>query len=150
MGSGAGLIEAFIESVATAFREMAGVETSLSEAIRAAGNEEYLDITASLPLAAVAGAGRLILSFPERTAAALACRVLNDETDAQMIRDCAGEMANVIAGQAKTILVGTPAHFTLSTPTVVTDKQSDVTAGWWLLRFNSEIGKFILYIHLPY
>ena len=36
----------------------------------------------------------------------------------EMIDDVAGEFANVIAGQAKTILKGTPYHFTLSTPVV--------------------------------
>jgi CheY-specific phosphatase CheX len=54
--------------------------------------------------------GLLVLSFPDRTAAAITERVLADakeEIDETLVRDCVGEIANVIAGQAKTLLAGT-------------------------------------------
>jgi CheY-specific phosphatase CheX len=35
-----------------------------------------------------------------------------------IVNDVAGELANVIAGQAKTMLKGTPYHFTMSIPAV--------------------------------
>jgi CheY-specific phosphatase CheX len=40
------------------------------------------------------------------------------ELTEEIINDVAGELANVIAGQAKTILKGTRYHFTLSIPVV--------------------------------
>jgi chemotaxis protein CheX len=64
----------------------------------------------------------LVLSFPEATAAALAVRMLAGVTetpDDSLIRDCVGEMANVIAGQAKAMLAGTPYRFAFSVPRIV-------------------------------
>jgi len=64
--------------------------------------------------------GKLILALLPQAAAELAERYLPDSTELtdEMIDDVMGEFANVIAGQAKTILKGTPYHFTLSIPVV--------------------------------
>jgi chemotaxis protein CheX len=37
-----------------------------------------------------------------------------------LVWDCVAEIANVIAGQAKALLAGTPHHFSFSLPRVVT------------------------------
>jgi CheY-specific phosphatase CheX len=64
--------------------------------------------------------GSMSLILATDTAAALSSRYLPLGTSLtpDMIDDVAGEFANVIAGQAKTMLKGTPYHFNLSTPSV--------------------------------
>src|SRR5438128_10810943 len=62
--------------------------------------------------------GTMTLVLTPDTATQLAARYLPEGTQLsnEMIDDVAGEFANVIAGQAKTILKGTPYHFAMTTP----------------------------------
>lgn len=64
--------------------------------------------------------GRLSLQVPTAVAAQLAARFLPSTTPLgdDLVDDALAEFANVIAGQAKTLLKGTPYHFTLTPPTV--------------------------------
>ena len=64
--------------------------------------------------------GYFFLLLSTRTAEQLAARYLGPDIDLspELIDDLAGEMANVIAGQAKTMLKGTPYHFHMTTPTI--------------------------------
>ena len=117
------LVEAFAVAVPFALREMAGVEVVARDAHRATAADGFADLSAVIRLTASGGEGWMVLSFPGSTASALAQRVLAevaDEVSADMVRDCLGEVANVVAGQAKALLVGRPSHFTLSTPVVRT------------------------------
>jgi chemotaxis protein CheX len=93
----------------------------------------------------------LLLRFPERTAAAIAQRVLADtevELNESLIRDCIGEIANVIAGQAKTLLAGTPYRLTFSLPEVVVGKHLLSHPEWsrecLVIAFRSDLGEFSL------
>jgi chemotaxis protein CheX len=144
---------AFAEAVQVAFREMAATEPVLRDWSTAPGDEGVGDLCASLRVATATGEGYLVLSFCEQTAAMLAQRVLIEvaaEPDIAMIRDCVGEVLNVIAGQAKTLLHGTPYHFSLSTPIVGSEVL--VLAGEaprWVAVFDSTLGRFSLHIHLP-
>lgn len=140
----------FIESVGMTLREMAGIEAAPGEPKRVADLNAIGDIAAVLALMAASN-GYLVLGFPIATATALAQRVLDGATELNdtMIRDCVGELANVVAGQTKTLLFGTPEHFTLSTPTVVSGPP-DVPAGnWWMVDFRSEVGPFRLCLRPP-
>jgi CheY-specific phosphatase CheX len=62
----------------------------------------------------------MALVLPPDTARRLAETYLpaGCELTNEIIDDVTGELANVIAGQAKTILKGTPYHFALSIPVV--------------------------------
>jgi CheY-specific phosphatase CheX len=145
------LLEPFITAVATTLRELAGVEVTVRDASPTAGNVSPVDVSAALRLDADVN-GWLILSFPRATAAALAGRVLagvEGEPDEGMIRDCAGELLNVTAGQAKALLFGTPRHFSFSTPTNLTDGRPDAAAGWWVIRFDTDAGEFTLHLCPP-
>lgn len=64
--------------------------------------------------------GTMTLVLTSKAALQLAARYLPDgvQLTEELINDVAGEFANVIAGQAKTILKGTPYHFSMSTPVV--------------------------------
>ena len=151
MTTGDELIGPFAEAVAVTLREMAGVEAVVRDAAPAAGPAGFGDVSAVLRLS-TGGEGYMVLSLPAATAAALAGRVLGGvigEPDAAMVLDCAGELANVIAGQAKTMLVGTPHHFTFSTPRVA-DGDPGLPAGeWWVAAFLSDAGEFSLHLCLP-
>lgn len=143
------VLEAFATAVATTLREMAGVGATVRATNRASGVEGSGDVSAVIRLDAQAE-GWLVLSFPPATAAALARRVLVEvggEPDAGMVRDCAAELVNVVAGQAKTLLFGTPNHFTLSTPTVHTGPVDAPRR--FVITFNSEAGDFSLLLYPP-
>lgn len=142
-------IGSFAEAVSVALREMAGANASLTDAVPPIHREGSSAIMAILPVTTSAGRGQLILCFPPATAAALTRRILNDDADDGMVRDCLGEVANVVAGQAKTRLVGSPFHFLLSTPSVAVQGPVTLGADWPRLSFVSEIGDFTMYLDLP-
>ena len=144
------LIEPFTTAVATTLREMAGVETVVRDVSRASGREGLADVSVGLRLEADAERW-VILSLPVGTAAALGVRVLagaGGEPDEDMVRDCAAELLNVIAGQAKALTFGTPHHFTFSTPTALADG-SAAAAGRTVVRFDSDAGAFALHLCPP-
>jgi CheY-specific phosphatase CheX len=69
-----------------------------------------------------------------------------------LIRDCLGEVANILAGQAKTLLLGTRYHFTLSTPQVMDGVHEGAlpegTTGL-AVAFDSEVGEFAMEVWVP-
>ena len=150
MDDGDEAILAFDEAVAMTLREMAGVECALRDRRQVTGGE-FAGLTALLRLMG-GKEGYLALSCPASVAAELARKVFAEsgtEPEAAMIRDCVGEVANVIAGQAKTRLYGTPQHFTLSPPVFGLERPPDTNASRWVLTYSSEIGDFTVCVRLP-
>lgn len=92
----------------------------------------------------------LALGFPQSTATALAQRMLADtpaNVDEALIRDCAGELANVVAGQAKAFLAETPDRFTFSPPRFVPCNQDlpiGATRTCLVVVFSTDVGSFTL------
>ena len=151
MDSSHELVEAFAEAVPAALREWAGVEA----VVRASGPASAVDtgagLIAGIGLTMASGEGRLELLLPTQTAVELACRVLAGTVDPvgeDMVRDCMGEVANVVAGHAKALLVGRPSHFTLSTPVVRAGGLIEGTGGW-VIRFESDVGPFDVHLLPP-
>jgi chemotaxis protein CheX len=101
--------------------------------------------------------GSLILSFPKTTASALAAKILAGVTDVpekSLVRDCVGEIANVVAGQAKALLAESPYRFTFSLPTVLpNDRPFHAQPGHHCLtaEFRCDAGEFLmrLFVLLP-
>ena len=146
-----GSLEPFVAAVETTLRESAGVEVVAGSAARAPGIDRFDDVSILLRLDADKP-GWLILNIPPATAAELAGRVLGtveEKLDTPLIRDCVAELLNVIAGQAKALAYGTPRHFTLATPTVVTTAPSGDSADRWVIPFDSDVGAFSLLVCLP-
>ncbi len=142
------LTDAFAAAVPFALREMAGVEAA-PRAAESAADSPAADISAIINLSAVSAEWRLLMVFPGPTAAALARRVLAGaavELTPEMVRDCMGEVANVVAGQAKSLLAGGPFHFTLSTPTVLTGGPQPAGVGR-VLVFDSDAGEFAVWVY---
>lgn len=148
------VIEAFTAAAITALQELARLDA-------------FPEPLPSVPDAAISGPvvsavirlqrpipGAMTLLLGAETAAHLAARYLPEGTvlTADLIDDVAGEFANVIAGQAKTILKGTPYHFTMTTP-VVTRGQSPakwpVAAGTSrTISLTSESGRLRMQVDL--
>lgn len=144
------LIEAFISATTFTVLEMARVEVFVRDSSPAPASEAGAGTCAMIRLLSPRGDSLLSLVMPEPTAAALTQRLLPDTpADPELIRDCVGEFANVIAGQAKTLLVGTPSHFDLTTPTFQTGVPAAYNSGRWRIQFDSEAGSFAVYLDSP-
>jgi chemotaxis protein CheX len=148
------LLEPFITAVSMTLREMASAEAVVQSAFKKKQHRTIGDVSAVLPLAFPAE-GRLVLSFPAATAAALARRVLAEvmaAPDQGMVGDCVGELTNVVAGQAKALLFGSRYHFMLSTPTVITGTGHEIRhpegAHCLVVTFGSDLGDFALELSL--
>jgi chemotaxis protein CheX len=144
------VLDAFTQAVGITFREMAGLEVvprDTSPAVVARPHEvfTFLTITSTVK-------GDFALGFSVSFAAELARRIFADsgtELNDSMIPDCVGEVANVVAGQAKTLLVGTSDHFVFSTPTINPDSLPHPEEKRIIINFASEIGEFILCLRFP-
>ena len=148
-----GLLEPFITATGTALREMAGIEVTVETVCQTTLGHALGDIAAVIRLGPM-NEGFLVLSFPEPTAAALAARILagvSQEMDETLTRDCVGEIANVIVGQTKALLAGTPHRFTFSLPqAVVSAPEFRPPPGLpaLVVAFGSEQGGFALELFL--
>jgi chemotaxis protein CheX len=97
--------------------------------------------------------GNFLLVLPQSVAAMLATRYLpaGTEINAEIVDDVAGEFANVIAGQAKTMLKGTPYHFKQTTPAVKRAPSLDehaVANPAAAIRLSTDFGEALLLITL--
>jgi CheY-specific phosphatase CheX len=109
----------FVEAIRVAFLEMAGIEVAMRGLFRI-GLPIACDLATIVELAATPPMA-LLLGFPERTAAALTAAILRDVNvprDKTVVQDCVCEIANVVAGHAKTALAGTHCRFTYSLPRI--------------------------------
>jgi CheY-specific phosphatase CheX len=144
------LVEAFTAAVPFAVRELAGVEAVVQD-LSPAAVETAEQIVAGIVLTFADGQGMLVLSFPAKTADELTRRILAGtaaQLSPDLIRDCMCEVANVVAGQAKALLVGSPSHFVLSTPVIATAGPAERT-GSCKVRFASDAGPFDVCLSRP-
>jgi chemotaxis protein CheX len=144
------LVAPLSAAVSAVLAEMAGAEAVVQSVYRQPLCHTTGEVSAVLRLALVADAV-LVLSCPKPTAQALAQRVLAgvpQPLDDSMIGDCVGELANVIAGQAKALLAGTPHHFTFSPPTILAGAGLEISvespSGGFVIGFQSDAGEFAL------
>jgi len=137
-----GIDEAAAEAVRIAFEEMCQTAVFVAEP---GAPLEAIVATISLRRSPP---GLLALALAAETLEALARRYLPDEPPSdELLHDAAGEFANVIAGQLKTSLKGTPFHFDLSTPRITLELPT--LADPILLGFECDAGRLSLIISLP-
>jgi CheY-specific phosphatase CheX len=152
------VLDAFTAATITALHELTQLEAAPEPTLSA--SQELPPgpiVSATIPLRR-AVPGRLTLILSATTALELAARYLPDLPDPteltdELIDDVVGEFANVIAGQAKTILKGTPYHFTLSSP-VVTRPQPPARSSLFAdvrpaVSLMTELGRVLLLLNLP-
>lgn len=113
------VVEAFTSAAITALQELTQFE-SFSEEVPAVAAVDMADVVSATVQLVRQIPGKMVLVLTAESASRLAARYLPKETllTEEIVDDVAGEIANVIAGQAKTILKGTSYHFTMSTPLV--------------------------------
>jgi CheY-specific phosphatase CheX len=145
------LLSPFITATGTALGEMASTEVVVRAMSRGPGRHPSGNVCAELRFTSGIE-GSVVLVFPEGTAEALAKRMLagvSTEVDAQLIRDCMGEIGNVVAGQAKALLAASSYHFTFSLPKVAEfeDFQPPLVP-CLVVAFNSDFGEFALELFL--
>jgi CheY-specific phosphatase CheX len=143
------MIEAFVAATTTAFQELTNTETVAREPF-VVDRLLTRDVNATVVLRHDPP-GRLILSFPLLVLEAFVSRYVAGAATLtpELLDDAAGEFANVIAGQAKTILKGTPEHYWLSTPVVSRAAASlahPEGASIVTLFFDCDAGTFVLQV----
>jgi len=153
------LLEPFIAATRAAVGEMVGGEIGVRKMVRTVVHHAFGDIAAVIGLSkkgdvTAASPGSLALSFPQRTAAALAQRILTGTTiemDQKLINDCMGEIANVVAGQAKALLAETRYQFVFALPPTVVDArefQPQPGLDCLLVGFTTDHGEFAMQLSL--
>lgn len=112
------VIEAFSTAAVTALREMTQFEALSVPQDTTSKLDDNLVVAVMRLLRSVPGNFALVMTVD--TAERLTKRYLpvGTELTEELVNDVVGEFANVMAGQAKTILKGTPYHFLLSQPVV--------------------------------
>jgi chemotaxis protein CheX len=145
-------LEPFVSGVSVSFEVWANTVVVVQGISRQAPAGPCGDLAAVLKLQAGLD-GSLVLHFPKPTAVALARRIFTDvteEVDDMLVRDCLGEMANVVAGQAKALLSQTPHRFAFSTPTVVAEEELRMARPQECLTilFGSDLGGFTVQLSL--
>jgi chemotaxis protein CheX len=148
------LMRPFIEAAQITLRDMAGLEIIIRSTYQKTNYKMFGDISAVVGLTSKTE-GAMVISFPEKTAVAVSRRILNGVVDdplGDMMRDCIGEVANVIVGQARGMLADTPYQFAMSTPTVVSGIGHEIRhkpgMPCLVIAFGSEEGEFALQICL--
>jgi chemotaxis protein CheX len=149
-----GLLGPFTTATTLTIREMACVEATVKSVYQKRKHKMFGDISAVIGLMARTE-GAMVISFPELSALAVTRRILaglNDNPSPDDVRDCIGEVANVIAGQARGILASTPYAFGMSTPTIVSGAGHEIRhkpgMPCLVVAFCSELGDFALQLCL--
>jgi chemotaxis protein CheX len=147
------LAEPLSTAVCQTLGEMAGIEVALQSVHGRAAPAALGDIAVVLELSSARN-GLLIMSFSTRTAQALAGQVLagvHEELTPALVQDCMGEITNVIAGQAKALLHGTPHHFSFSPPVTQIAANLKLPEGMdsLVLAFDSDAGGCALQLCTP-
>lgn len=147
------VLEAFASAAVTALGELVQTEAFYEEVTDALARIPdgyflaFMSLQRALP-------GTLALVLPAETARGLAQRYLPPGSDSadELLKDLAGEFANLIAGQAKTMLKGTPYHFHLSPPTAIgaTDRAelSQRTVGARAVMVSFDWGQMFVFVEL--
>ncbi len=121
-------IEPFKEAIPEVFSTMAYLEANLVEAYLDSNNSVYDEISASLSLTG-SRRGILVITFSEKLARKMISRFIameENELSKSEIYDGAGEIINIIAGNAKARINDLKDHFDLSAPFVVSGKDHNI------------------------
>lgn len=148
------LLMPFNASTVTTFEEMASLKIRLRAIYQKRNHKIFGDISAVIGLVSETE-GAMVISFPQATADQIARRVLMgvaDDVSEDMLRDCIGEIANVIAGRARGTLVDAQYKFGISTPTVISGAGHQIRhmpgAPCLVSAFSSDAGEFALQVCL--
>lgn len=124
------VINAFVQGVTSTFETMMQM-TPVRDKVYMLDPENPAGVTEALcDISGVMGLsgdyhGSVVISLPVKLALKTTARMLGEPERAALdagVRDCLGEIINIIAGQAKAALTNTPYRFALALPTVIVGK----------------------------
>jgi CheY-specific phosphatase CheX len=148
------IFQAFAGATDVVLRELARTEDAVVSEEWKPDYQWVGEIAALIPLNS-ATIDELILSMSVSVAETLARRMLAETgvpVDAEMMRDCLGEMANGIAGQAKALLHSTPSRITFSTPRVILPGSEEAgrraNGDCLVLKCVCDVGEFAVQVRL--
>lgn len=121
------LIEPFTQGALEMLATMLGIEGTLAPA----SDAPQAEIAASMGLEGQPG-GQLLLGFSHDAAAGLVAEMLGmdvEEVGQSDLEDGIGEMANIIAGYAKTRLSEAGVHFNLTLPEILSGEELNERMG---------------------
>lgn len=148
------VFDAFQSAALTVFQELAQFEPFPEFDTDAAVDAPGPWIAATLTLRREP-AGRFTLLLHVDAATELARRFLppNVAPEGDIVDDVVAEFANVIAGQAKTLLKGTPQHFLIVPPVVARAESLEAfhprRAGTIVVAVNLDAFRAVLLVELP-
>jgi CheY-specific phosphatase CheX len=141
-------LEPFISATTLAMSEWARTDVAVLDVFQQTFTQSFGDLAALLRFKSE-NEEFIILGVTYPTASGLAKRVFDgvlDVVDPAMIDDCIGEMGNVISGQAKALLAGTPYQFSFSTPLVARSDGPELSGmkgrDCLVIMFACDLGEF--------
>ena len=138
---------------------MASFEVKAKEFVQRNGTSECLDVTACMDITGILGfsggrKGSVLITFTEVIALKIVGGMLGvtlSKIDAE-VRDGVGEIVNMIAGGAKTILQRKGVFFDLSIPNTIIGQNHQITAPASAVRtridFESSAGDSFMEVYL--
>ncbi|MFN0017956.1 MAG: chemotaxis protein CheX [Pirellulaceae bacterium] len=149
------VVEAFTSAAITTLQELIQLE-----AFAETTDPAVTDFAGEVVLATVrlerSNPGMMTLVIEGEVAWQLASRYLpaRSQLNKEIIDDVVGEFANVIAGQAKTILKGTPYHFLMSIPVVtrsdgIAASATIVPGAVLVASLGTEEGRVLVFASVP-
>jgi len=139
------LLDPILAAVCTTLGEMAGVTPIVRNLYRQPDPQPWGDWVARLPIQS-GPPGALHVCFPYRTAKTLAERIMTNvaqQIDDSLVRDCMGEIANVVGGQAKALLAESPYPWQFVMPPTVIEAERvchQAGASAWVILLACEAG----------
>ncbi len=148
-------LKPFVAGVTTTLSMMAGLEPTIKEISIVTSDTFSGDVSAVMGVTGKAGEGFVGISFFTPLASVVVSKVLgmeDIELEPSDINDGVGELINMIAGSAKSSLLGTEYEFQIALPSVITGSGHEVgypkNAECWRADFEVEGGAF--YLHVAY
>jgi len=138
-------VNPFIGAVQHLFQTMLGTDIVFSKPTTKEYHALTPDISATIRFTG-GGDGSVALCFPNRSALQIANKFAGDEIEANSedLADALGELANIVAGQAKASMDGM--NITISLPEVVCGKNNQPSesnkAASLVLPCDSQLGRF--------
>ena len=123
------LIAPFIDAARETFQTMAGIGVKRKDVYLKEGFDMYGDVSGVIGLSGVT-TGTCAVSLPQPLAEKFVRKLLSlpedstpDDTD---LSDAVGELVNMIAGRAKTILSSTQHTFNITLPTIISGGKHEI------------------------
>lgn len=146
-------INPFIEATINTFQTMCQIVPTRDRVFIKGDGEEVYGVSGIIGLGGEA-TGAVVVNFPEAVACKIISKFIGEECTAinSNVVDGVGELANIIAGDAKNRLIQKGYKFEIGLPKIVSGR-SYVTAqsksvACIVVSFTSEVGKFCLEVSL--